>query len=240
MAAVRRLPITLLELLIVIAILAMVAGIVAVSINKALVDQRFRTEVSMVVDELRLAQDLMLILGADVHVKFTEDKENFIKYWIELETSLPEHISREVLRKQRKLKTIRAISFDDPTSKQGHLDLKFQSKGMVMSKGILKLATSGKQWSSSAGTLKNYIWLSGYPKPIISYDSEEEALKGAKSDPDFDDKLAQDTFYKLPDKLKQSEEVQKEEKVSSEISEKGSQASKNSSGNAPEAAGKNR
>lgn len=213
MVSLRRLPITLLELMIVMAILALVAGIVAVSINKALVDQRFRTEVSMIVDELRLAQDLMLILGADVHVKFAEEGSKGIKYWIELETSLPDHINREILRKHHKLKTIRGVSFADELNKnsaQGQLDIRFQSKGMVMSQGILKLATSGES-NLPMAALKNYICLPGFPKPISSSDSEEFATSGMATDAEFDEKITRDTFFKLPEKLKYAEETPQEE-----------------------------
>ena len=62
--------ITLLESLIVISILAIAAGVIGFSVNRALREQHFKTEVELVVDYLRLAQNLMLIMNADVHVIF--------------------------------------------------------------------------------------------------------------------------------------------------------------------------
>ena len=104
----RRHFITLLELLIVIAILALVSGVIGVNIKKALLDQRFRMEVGMILDELRLAQDLMLILSTDVHVKFSQDKEKKgIKYWLELETELPERLKKQILQKKDPVKMTR-------------------------------------------------------------------------------------------------------------------------------------
>jgi hypothetical protein len=214
MPTLRRLPVTLLELVIVMAILALVAGIVAISINKALIDQRFRTEVSMVVDELRLAQDLMLIFGTDVHVIFQEDsKRDGINYWIELETELPKNIGREVMRKHEKLKTVRGVFFEGNVLEEVHgkLDVGFLSGGAVMTKGIITLSTSEEE-VKSAGILHNYICLPGYPKPIFSTDSYElaETFCSPAFDEDFNAKLTQDTVAKIPDSLKKPDEVQKE------------------------------
>lgn len=212
---IRRLPITLMELLIVISIIATVAGIVGVSINKALIDQRFRTEISMILDEFRLAQDLMLILETDVQVKFKEEPDNSgIRYWIDLETKLPKNLQHEITRKHNNLKTIRGIFSSDKSKPHGKLDIKFFSKGAVMSKEVLKFSTSGIENDSSSGVLQNFICLPGYPKPILSYDNESDAQAACDSifEREFDDKLTKDTFQRLPDKLKQAEETPQKDK----------------------------
>lgn len=221
MGAVCRRHITLLELLIVIAILALAGGAVAIGVRKALDDQHFRSEVGLIVNELRLAQDLMLILGTDVHVKFAQDKDGLgNKFWLELETRLPPEIEREVLREHGNLKMVRGIFFRDvntPQYTQGQVDVKFLSKGTVMSKGVMRLATSDQE-SPPPGTLQSYICLAGYPKPIFSVDEKSESDKDCEksSEDAFDSKLTQDTIAKLPETLKHPAEEKDEEEKKNE------------------------
>lgn len=207
MPSIRRLPITLLEVMIVIAILSMAAGIVAVSVNKALINQRFRTEVDRVVDELRLAQDLMLILENDVHLRFGVDPNgNGIIYSLKLETKLPKKVEYEILRKKAPLKTIKGVFFADElatkiTEKQ--IDIKFLSNGAVMSKGIIRLASSDDE-NVPKGTLESFICLAGYPRPIAASDTKEDAEKKClKFEEGFDERITQDTISRLPENLKQ-------------------------------------
>jgi hypothetical protein len=217
---VRRLPVTLLEIIIVMAILATVSGVVVISINKALVDQRFRTEVGLIIDELRLAQNLMLILDTDVHVHFAvSEKEQGIKYWLQLETSLPKNIQKEVLRKRKVLKTVKGVFLADElltAVKEKHIDVKFLSNGSVMSKGIMRLASSDSE-SPPKGTLQRFVCLAGYPKPILSSDTKEEAEKLCKSlEENLDDRLTDDTMRRLPERLQKKESLEEKEVVPKE------------------------
>lgn len=209
MVIIRRQAITLIEMLIVIIILSIASGIVAISINKAIVDQRFRTEVGLIVDEMRLAQDLMLILGTDVHLHFAEAKDKQgIEYWLELETKLPQNVQREVQRKKKVLKTIKGVFLEDELLweiKESHIDVKFLSNGAVMSKGIMRLASSDDE-RVPKGTLESFICLAGYPKPIVSSQDKEEAEKSCKMfEEGLDERLTKDTILRLPEKLKSSE-----------------------------------
>lgn len=211
-----RRPVTLLEMLIVMAILAVAAGIVAIGVSKAVVDQRFRSEVGLIIDELRLAQDLMLILGTDVRVKFEKSQTtDGIDFWIELETTVKESLQREIIKKRHLLKTIRGVFFYDENAHeeiQGKIGVMFLSKGAVMSRGIMRLATSDQD-NPPPGVLQTYILLMGFPSPIINIDNSEEAEKKFDSfeNPSFDQTLTQDTFSKLPDKLKEKEEKSQQE-----------------------------
>jgi len=231
MATIQRRAITLLEMIIVIAILSLASGIVAISISKALVDQRFRSEVGMVVDELRLAQDLMLILDTDVHVYFKlNSNRNGIDYGIELETQLSPHVQREVTRKKKSLTTVKGIFFrDDLERRENYIDIKFLSNGAVMSSGILRLATTDDE-SVPKGTLESFVCLAGYPKPIMSSETKEEAEKNCyKFEEGFDDRLTQDTIQRLPEKLKQPnlEEEKKEEEKDRDNNREKSKDNKN-------------
>lgn len=231
---------TLLEILIVMAILALVGGLISIGVNKALVAQRFATEVSLIVDELRLAQDLMLILGTDVRVKFAEDKEHSgNKFGLELETRLPKEIEREILRKHENLKTVKGVFFKDLNTSQfteGQIDVRFLSKGSVMSRGVMRLATSDEE-KPPVGTLQSYICLPGYPNPIFSTEDKDKAEEECNSaaEASYDSKLTQDTFSKLPDKLKKPEEPERseEEEKKKQETEKPSSSKKNFSQRAP-------
>lgn len=210
---------TLLEMLIVMAILTVIISAIAFGIDKALVNQRFRNEVSQIVDELRRAQDMMMILDADVHVKFAELEQNKgINYWVEMETQISDSLQKEIVKKIRTLKTIRGIFFRDPLNEaEGLVDLRFLSKGAVMSKGLLRLSISGLD-DPPANTLQTYICLPGYPRPIVAIDDKEEAEIGCndQNDSTFDEALTRDTFERLPEEVKkpsaETPEVPQEEK----------------------------
>lgn len=197
----KRRCITILEILIVILILTTITGVIGVSINKALVDQKFRTELSILVDELRLAQNLMLILGTDVHVKFKTLPENKgTEYWLETETELPKSIANEILKKHRHLKVMHVVNFFDEnktakTVTENVVDVRFLSHGNVMSKGLMHLLTA-KEDSSHSNILQAYIPLAGYPRPISSYFDKKLAEKEYKQEEDdrLDKALAYDTY----------------------------------------------
>ncbi|PJD96767.1 MAG: prepilin-type cleavage/methylation domain-containing protein [Parachlamydia sp.] len=168
---IRRLSFfTLVEILIVFLILSLVTAVVGINISKALEEQRFRTEVDIVLGELRLAQDLMLILKADVQVKFAQGTEG-INYSIETESQTTKNWVNSLKRPHPKLKTIRGISFKDeldlPTV-PGAIVIHFLSKGSVMSRGILRLSNSSDAVNVPSWAQVKVINLYGYPHPIVS------------------------------------------------------------------------
>ncbi|MBA3815556.1 MAG: prepilin-type cleavage/methylation domain-containing protein [Parachlamydiaceae bacterium] len=211
-AFLRRRCVTLLELLIVIAILALVGGLVSIGINKAVTEQRFKTEVSLIVDQLRLAQDLMLILGTDVRVVFTRVDNKGIKYGLELETTISAGIEREILRPHNILKTIKYVGVDPQQGEEGKLAIKFQSKGAVMTKGLMRLSITDDQ-NPPLGTLESYICLPGYPRHLFSEDDGEKAKANCFDaiDSANDSALTQDTFSKVKELLKSKEKSADEE-----------------------------
>lgn len=208
---VRFRPFTIIEMLVVIAILAVVGGIVSVSIHRAYVQQRFRSEVAVVVNTLRLAQDLMIILHDDVHVKFIEDKGNGIQFWLETESPLAKAWEQEIQRTHKTLTVIHSIKFRDEllgTVRYGELDIKFLSGGSVMSRGTIRLATTDDETRTNA--LRSAICLLGFPHPINSYPEDvarEVCLKG--TDEAFDNRLTDQTVLAVNAPL--SEEEHEEE-----------------------------
>jgi len=168
---IRRLSFfTLVEILIVFLILSVVTAVVGININKAVEEQRFKTEVDTVLSELRLAQDLMLILRADVQVKFAQGADG-ISYSIETESQTTKNWMNSLKKPHPKLKAIRGISFKDeldlPTV-PGAVIIHFLSKGSVMSRGILRLSNSSDPVNVPSWALVKVINLYGYPHPIVS------------------------------------------------------------------------
>ncbi len=199
--------VTLFEILIVMTIIALISGIVAVSLDKAVVDQRFRNEMSMIVDDLRLAQDLMMILGADVRVKFTENKGNKgIKYQFETETKINSSLQNLVLNKPRELKTIRGVFFEDEIENEnieGAITLRFFSRGAVMSRGPMRFSLSGSQ-TPQEGILESFVYLPGYPALISSTDNfnVEKSDFQAEEAEKFNQLVSHSTFGMLPEKIR--------------------------------------
>lgn len=168
MISVKKSYITLVELLLVICILVMMTGVLGLKIRQLVNEQRFDTEVGLVVDQLRLAQNLMLILDYDVHVKFEQlPNGEGIKYGLEVAKLLPGEWTREIARERPALKAIKKIEFrpkDQPVQTNG-IDLKFFSKGSLISEGVLVLSPSER---TQGNEVANSICLPGFPSAIFS------------------------------------------------------------------------
>lgn len=185
----RRRHITFIEIMIIITILIITLGLIGVNIRDLVKQQRFKSEVSLVVDQLRLAQDLMLMLDIDAIVKLAKDGKG-IKTSIEVEINLPEGWQREVTRPHPPLTSIAIVEFDDLTSgaKTAGLPvtLHFLSEGSVMSQGVLRLASQDSK-------MESFICLPGYPRPIDNVTNpQQDPGCNIKSETDLFDKL---TFY---------------------------------------------
>lgn len=158
----------MIEVMIVMTLISIVVGVMGFGVNRALNQQSFRSEVVAVIDQLRLSQELMVILNADVRVHFVAESDQ-IKVWLETETGLAKGWERELARSGRELRAVEKITFDDVTlEEEGELTLEFLSGGTVMSKGILSL---------SFGDESRHICLPGYPRPIISVIDKERCLE---------------------------------------------------------------
>lgn len=160
---------TLIEILIVFSIITFISGFIGINIQKALHDQRFKNEVDEFVGRLKLAQDLMLIADADVHFKVqASDAEKQIKCWIETDKPLPKKLN-ELIKKVSIFKAIRRVSHE--SGKDGIIDIKFLSKGSVMSSGNIELSTFVKN-ETNTYLIRN-ILLKGYPSPIYATEKKE-------------------------------------------------------------------
>lgn len=206
---------TLLEIIIVITIIALVGGVVAVNIRKSFQQQRFNSEVAMLVNTLRLAQDLMIILQDDVHVIFTQAPDKGIIFWIETESPLAKNWEAVIKRSHKKLTAIHALKFRDelpgPVT-MGELDVKFLSGGTVMSKGVMRLSTTDDD--TVANALRSAICLYGYPHSINSFPEErwgDVCLKA--QDEGYDDKVTDLTIHSIQAPHEEDESKSEEEET---------------------------
>lgn len=154
-----RRPITLFELLIVMVLASLVTGAVVINVRKLILQQQFRTDVALIVDKLRLAQDLMLIYGTDLqlHIAGREPVES----WIEFKEA-PQEGWKKLLQKKLPLKSLRVVLWKTPLGDEQRLPIsvRFFSKGSVMDSGLL----SFEDMSGEKAT----ICLPGFPHFIQS------------------------------------------------------------------------
>lgn len=173
--------VTLIETVIALAILGLVATVIGINVSKAMQDQRFRTEVALVVDQLRLAQNLMIILNEDVKVHFKEESGQ-IHYGLSFQCPKKTGWDKELTRKPQPLKAIRTVAFNGTGEEKGpgSLTLNFLSSGMVMSSGTLTLSTAKGTESKDM----RYVNLPGYPHPITAeaHEDKKRQSQAAKND----------------------------------------------------------
>lgn len=193
----KRLYFTMLELLVVIAILGLVAGFVGINIRKAVSEQNFRSEVDLVVTQMRLAQDLMLIFRGEVKLKFTVlPDDGGVSTELEFESKMPGQWSHEAKR-VHKLTHIHSIffqdelaSFEGPYAKDDEdvLYIRFLSNGSAISKGVMQFSNAMNP--DSPGAISRYINLPGYPSPIESLSSYPEAMRSEEENEAFNHELS--------------------------------------------------
>lgn len=186
------------------AILASFSGIVGWGLSKALREQHFRQEVDLLVDQIRLAQDIMLIFNSrEVYVRFAEAKDGEgINYRLEFDQGLlPKALEKELSRVHAPLTHIHYINLlgsDD--GQRGTLDLHFYSGGDVMSHGVLHLASARP---GALGSLERYILLPGYPAPITSTEIKPDETQYFQSHEEFKHQLSQ----RMIDEIRPEEEL---------------------------------
>ena len=163
---IRRSFLTLVEMLIALVMISLIGGLFMFNLVKAYQQQRFNIEVGLVLDDLRLAQDLMLITPGDFYVKLKPENGGF-SLAIETDASLTAGWKKELERSKKLLKSIKYAKLEERTptyDHSGEIDIKFFSNGSIMSEGLLRLGANVK----GSGSLTSTICLSGFPAPIMS------------------------------------------------------------------------
>lgn len=170
----KKLPLTLIEMLIVLAILSLVGSFVVFGIQKAQAKQLFLNESELVLKAVKLSQDLMLTLNADVSLKFKEGGSKIL-YWIEVGGAEKDPFIGN-LSKPRTLTSIHVVEFEETGSTsqdEQELTLKFFSGGSLVPKGILRLSTVKSAHEEKGYT--RYVPFPGYPVFFSLVNSSEEA-----------------------------------------------------------------
>ncbi len=174
----RVVYLTLIELLIVMGMLMMILGIVGVGIGTAVQTERFRASGTLLVDKLRLAQDIMLILRTSVRVKLEQqDKGLQVTLLAEggLTPALAAASGQPII-----VVGIKDFQFTDLQGKTStnNVTLDFLSGGGKMTSGSLLIS---EDKLSNASAARRQIFLSGYPSPIeIGEPSNQQIQKGGE------------------------------------------------------------
>lgn len=204
MMSIRRRYLTLIEIMIVMTILALVSGVVGINIFRAVKEQRFRTETDLITDSLRLAQNLMLIMDADVHLKLKAAPDHQgIQYWMEVEGGVPKKWEPLIPLKPKTLKEIHGIFFLDLQPfliTAGEVDVRFQSGGAMMSKGLFRMSTHEEE--QAPGALVRVVCLKGYPYPIQGVSEENRSVScEVEEDVEFNNRLTHYTIQEIQEDM---------------------------------------
>jgi type II secretory pathway pseudopilin PulG len=161
---------SLIEILIVFAIVISMGSIFGISIYKARQEQRFNSEVELVLNKLKLAQDLMLIFKGEVTLKLTKHQDNKAALQLEFDVKLPSPWKEKLSQPSQELRTIKGFHFEDqhPLKKDlstDEISVYFYSNGDSMSRGLIRLTDT--QSEANANAIR-YIYLPGHPAPLTS------------------------------------------------------------------------
>lgn len=171
MRNIRQAHFTLLELLIVLLILSLGIVLTGVKLKEAYEEQRFFSECGQVIDQLRMAQELMLVLDSDVEVRLAIDPETKrLTSSLAVEKPLNDAWVKLIERKLS-FSAIRSYQFDD--SQPNPLVVHFSLGNM--SKGKLVLSAAEKGHSREGQQRQETIDLIGYPSSIGKERLSQEA-----------------------------------------------------------------
>jgi len=165
----NRRAITLIEILLVVLLVTLIGGAVGINVRRAVLDQRFRSEVDFALETMRLAQDLMLIYPMHVSVIFkAAETGSGIDIWMEAQGEVPEKWEKRLKKKRRRFTAIHGVFFEDQLEDKketaGQHTLLFYSRGSRMSQGTIMLSTHER--GDVEGANVRTICLSGHPHPI--------------------------------------------------------------------------
>lgn len=150
--------ITLLELLIVFALLSITAGAAAYNIRGFFRSQNTLAEMDRFVEQMRNAQSAMMLLNIDSELKIATQPSGISVEWVP-KSPLSEMASR-LFKPKEIYSYLTEITFQDAFKDlvlKDSFSLSFLSKGFLMNRGILKM---------QAGKEIRYVLMPGYPWPF--------------------------------------------------------------------------
>lgn len=159
-------------MLIVLLILSTGAALTGIKIKQAFDEQRKLSDTQQVLNMLIMAQDLMLILDADVEVVLSHDpKTKLLVSQIFVEKPMNKAWIKLVERPLQ-LSVLRSFDFDD--HHENPLKLRFVLGSM--SQGMLTLSTEPRITHESKNKRDFKIYLPGYPSPLSKTINEEPPI----------------------------------------------------------------
>lgn len=185
------------------ALIAIVAGVIAFNIQKAVAEQRFKSDVAVVASRLNIAQNLMLFFNSDVTIHLVAAAEGGYELFLTLEKPPKQGWENEVLRKQ-KLISFKEIEFDGKEGAQHPpLKLEFFSKGSLMSRGQLFLSSKSGQ--------KALFYLPGHPRYLRAQfvKDKTKGTFGQLNEEKTDQAITEYTVTELKEVLRKYEQGQK-------------------------------
>ena len=180
-----------------ITILTLFTGIIGINLAQALREQKFSTEVDIVLNRLRLAQNLMLIMNRDVDVIVEGKGDEGIEIRIDVEGGLPKKWATTINHAKHLLTTIHLFQFKDPATPRtaNKTIIRFYSGGTVMSRGVVRLSTHANPNTPAAIT--KGICLRGYPHPIIAVAEKDGKIDCPEENTQYDERLTLYTVEEL-------------------------------------------
>lgn len=157
-------PVTLLELMIVMMLIVLAAGVIGFNTVRMRRDQQFRSGMQVVQQKLQTALETMLIHNENVDVVFERVPEG-LKVLIETESDVQKGLGR-LLNSSPLVQGIGSFSWDaaDGVTTSGKTTLRFSAIAHATPKGTLTF--SGYPDIRTTGPLKRTIVLRGYPHPF--------------------------------------------------------------------------
>ena len=157
--------------MVVLIILSMGIALTGVKLKQAYKEQKVFSDVQQVVNSLRMAQDLMLLMNADTEVILQRNRDNrSVKCQIRVEKPLSKEWEK-IAEREITLSGIRSFRF----GKREEDPLRLHFTLGRMSRGTLILSIDDSVSTLSKDKNRNfYIPLKGYPNPIALADEEEK------------------------------------------------------------------
>lgn len=163
---IQRRYVTLIEMMIVMSLLIVLAGVTSLNIYRAVIEERYRAGVSQLVSRLQMAQDIMLIIRSDVVVQL-ERQPGGLLCRLEVDRKLAP-LLQGIVNRTGVIAGIDAFTWtplEGPSIANQKVALNFKANGVQISRGELKV---------SNGALDTYVLVSGFAEPIAA--SQETKL----------------------------------------------------------------
>lgn len=183
---------TLLEILIVMALMVLLVGIVGWNLRGGIKAQAFNTQVDRILKQLRMSQDILMLLNIDTKLDF-EGKEI---EWIPVGTT-NEVYDKFLAKEKTPLTSFSSIEFESEldgekslfTPESGKITLSFLDRGFRLPYGVLKMV--------SVDNVERYIYLPGYPSPLDLQNTPPDVTQIKNKERDFRDRLTKATWTEI-------------------------------------------